>query len=83
LRRFAVFACFLFLLAAQRTEATDTTAHNFSCDGKMTGPLISENKPELLHNLGLVVNLAERTVSFAGNAAPFSKVDAARYLFSR
>jgi hypothetical protein len=44
--------------------------------------LTSDAKPELIYNVGLVVNFVEKTVSFAGFVAPFVKVDAANISFN-
>ena len=66
--------------ATQRIEATEATVIDFSCEGKITSAL--SEKPEPTHNVGLVVNLVEKTVSFAGYVAPFNKVDAANIYFS-
>jgi hypothetical protein len=74
----AVVTCWAATSYAQGASAT---VLYFSCEGKLTGTLISEEKPEQLHNVGLVVNLAERTVSFGGFVAPFNKVDAANIYF--
>src|SRR5262245_50949427 len=59
-----------------------TTTLIFACEGKLTGSAISEDKPEALHNVGLVVNLKDRTVSFGGFVAPFNKVDEANIYFN-
>lgn len=53
---------------------------NFSCEGKTTDAITGE-KGEAVNNIGLVVNLAAKTVSFAGFTAPFNTVDAANIYF--
>jgi hypothetical protein len=68
------FFALICAVALGRAQA-QTTMLNFACEGKMTGTLISEEKPESLHNVGLVVNLADKTVSFGGFVAPFSSCE--------
>ena len=73
----AAFTCLPLLLGTQ--GSAQTTLLNFSCEGK-TGGWGETQEP--LHNIGLVVNLADKTVSFAGYVAPFKTVDAANIYFS-
>src|SRR5262249_50277527 len=70
----SVGVCVLFALTwapALGCAQAQTTTLIFACEGKLTGSAISEDKPEPLHNVGLVVNLKDRTVSFGGFVAPF------------
>lgn len=82
--RSLIVSCVLFAVtcwaSATQAQGSGATVLNFSCDGTMEDTLTGE-KDNPIHNLGLVVNLVERTVSFASYVAPFKKVDAANISF--
>ena len=72
----AVFGLLPFVLAAPHAQAAKTAAITFSCDGKISNVLARDSTPEVMNNVGLVVNLTEKNVSFAGYVAPIVEVDA-------
>jgi hypothetical protein len=60
-------------------QAAEPTIITLSCDGKLTDAKVSDEKP--INKMGIVVNLAERTVSFSGYVVGIEKVDAANISF--
>jgi hypothetical protein len=63
-------------------SGTETTMFTLSCDGTMTNLVWhSDNKPEPVTNMGLVVNLLEHTVTGFAFPARIYKTDAARVEF--
>ena len=73
----AAASCFSSTGHAQGGGAT---VLNFSCDGKTVDALTGD-QGQPVHHIGLVVNLAEKSVLFSGYVAPFSRVDAANVYF--
>ena len=73
-------ACLLIVLATPRLlNAQQPTLLNFACEGELTDGSTGDKGESV--NIGLVVNLVEKTVSFAGYVARFQKVDAANIYF--
>jgi len=72
------------LLGGQLANAAEATVITLSCDG--TAKIVGDDetgKPEPIKKMGLVVNLAEHTVSgFPGIVAHIDSVDATSILFS-
>jgi hypothetical protein len=62
-------------------QATETTVITLSCDGTIRETSANATQ-EPINKMGLVVNLAEHTVSFAGYVAQIDKVDAANISFT-
>jgi hypothetical protein len=77
----AALVCLSILLGTSGLVATaQPTLLSFACNGTMKDGLNGE-KGDPVQNIGAVVNLADKTVSFAGFTAPFNKVDAANIYF--
>lgn len=70
------------LLAWHHAQAAEPTVITLSCDGKLTNTKVSNAKPESISKMGLVVNFAERTVSFSGHLVGIDKADVAHISFS-
>ena len=68
------------LSSTSHAQGTGATLLNFSCDGK-TVDVVTGDKGGPVHHIGLVVNLADKNVSFSGYVAPFVRVDAANVYF--
>ena len=68
-------------LPALQAFAAETAVITLSCDAKVTDLKASDAKPELLPNVGVVVNFTEHTVSFNGYVIPITGVDAANVSF--
>jgi hypothetical protein len=79
--RRTALVCLSILLAMSCLATAQPTLLSFACEGKVTDAMTGE-KGQPVHNMGFVVNLAERTVSFGGYVAPFKKVDAANIYFN-
>jgi hypothetical protein len=74
---------FLTLAVADRhAQAAEPTVITLSCDGKLTNTKVRNAKPEPITKMNLVVNFAERTVSFSGHLVGIDKVDIAHVSFS-
>jgi hypothetical protein len=71
-----------FVVAESHAEATEPTVITLSCDGKLTNTRVSNAKPEPISKMNLVVNFAERTVSFSGHLVGIHKADVAHISFS-
>jgi hypothetical protein len=69
--------------AAHWARGAEPTVVAFSCDGRIFDARSSLAKPQPVNKMGLVVNLAERTVSgFQDVVAHIDKIDAADIAFS-
>ncbi len=75
----AAVPCWPVASSAQPDEPKIIT---MSCDGKMVNARTSDATPEPISKLGVVVNLSEKTVSFAGYKARIDNIDAANISFS-
>jgi hypothetical protein len=74
---------FLALAVADRHAKTaESTVITLSCDGKLTNTKVRNAEPEPITKMNLVVNFAERTVSFAGHLVGIDKADVAHISFS-
>jgi hypothetical protein len=60
----------LLLMVGQHARAAEPKVITLSCDGTFTNVT-----PEPMEKMGVVVNLDERTVSFAGYVARFKEAD--------
>jgi hypothetical protein len=69
------------LLVGRYAQAAESPVITLSCDGTITDTRASDAKPESINKMGLVVNLAEHTVSFAGYVVRIDNVDAANISF--
>jgi len=69
-------------LVGHHAQAAEPTLLTLSCNGKVTrSTKASEPQPEPINNVGLVVNLADRTVSFLGFVAQIESIDASNVSF--
>jgi hypothetical protein len=66
------------LLAWPDAQAAETLVLSLLCDGTMT---MTDAQPEPVNKMGLVVNLADRTVTFRGYVAQIESVDDADISF--
>jgi hypothetical protein len=74
---------FLMLAVADRhAQAAEPTVITLSCDGKLTNTKVRNAKQESITKMDLVVNFAERTVSFSGHLAGIDNADVAHISFS-
>ncbi len=82
--KITALALMAIVFAWQQAEAGEATVITLSCDG--TAKVVGDDetgKPESIKMMGLVVNLAEHTVSgFPGIVAHIDSVDATNILFS-
>jgi hypothetical protein len=70
-------------MPAQHAEAAEPKVITLSCNGTLTETMFGqEQPPEQMDNVGVVVNLDERTVSFLGSVVHIHNVDAAYMNFS-
>jgi hypothetical protein len=80
--RIATAALVLLSLHASRALAAEKVVITLSCDGTLTDARSPKREPLKINNLGVVVNLAEETVSFGGYVTRIDKVDAANISFN-
>jgi hypothetical protein len=71
-----------FAAADRQAHATEPTVITLSCDGKITNTRVRNAKPEPITNMNLVVNFAERTISFSNHLVGIDKADVAHISFS-
>ena len=73
---------FLSLVIVAHAQATEPTVITLSCDGTVkTNVGNNEGQRKTINKVGVVVDLAEQTVSFAGYVAHIENVDAAAVFF--
>jgi hypothetical protein len=70
------------MLAVAHAQAAEPTVITLSCDGKLTNSKVRNAKQESITKMDLVVNFAERTVSFSGHLAGIDNADVAHISFS-
>jgi len=80
--KLAVMTCLTFAAADPYALGAEPTVITLSCDGKLTNTRLSNAKPQPINKMNLVVNFAERTVSFSGHSAGIDKADVAHISFS-
>ena len=71
----------LTMIGFSLAQAEEPTAITLSCDGTTKAYLKSEESINPVTKMGVIVNLAERTVSFDGHVAHIDHVDAAVIYF--
>lgn len=74
--------CLTFVAADRYALGAEPTVITLSCDGKLTNTRVSNAKPQPINKMDLIVNFAERTVSFSGHSAGIDKADIAHISFS-
>jgi hypothetical protein len=57
----------LSLVLGDHAQATEPSVIMLSCDGKLTNIKVRNVKPQPINKMGLVVDFAERTISFLGS----------------
>jgi len=72
----------LSLIVGGHAQASEPTVIAFSCDGKLTNIKVKNTKPQPISKVDLVVDFAERTVSFSGHLVGIDKADVAHISFS-
>lgn len=73
---------FLSLVIVAHAQASEPTVITLSCEGTVkTNVGNNEGQRKVINKVGVVVDLAEQTVSFAGYAAHIENVDAAIVFF--
>jgi len=78
----AIVTCLTFVAADCCALGAEPTVITLSCDGKLTNTRVSSAKPQAINKMTLVVNFAERTVSFSGHFAGIDRADVAHISFS-
>jgi hypothetical protein len=78
----AVMAFLACAVADHYGRAAEPAVISLSCDGKLTNTKVSDAKPQSISQLTLVVNFAERTVSFSGHLVGIDQADVAHISFS-
>jgi hypothetical protein len=68
------------LAMVENALPAEPTVITLSCDGQMLAGVNA--KPETVSKIGVVVNLAEQTVSFLGHVVTIDEVDTTRIHFS-
>ena len=71
----------LTMIGFSLAQAEEPTAITLSCDGTTKAYVKSEESINPVTKMGVIVNLAERTVSFDGHVAHIDHVDAAVIYF--
>jgi hypothetical protein len=77
-----VLTVFGFVAAARCALGAEPSVITLSCDGKLTDTRAGNAKPRPINKLNLVVNFADKTVSFSGHSAGIDKADVAHISFS-
>jgi hypothetical protein len=77
-----VMTILVLAVADRYAQAAEPTVITLSCDGKLTNTKIRNAKPEPITKVNLVVNFAERTVSFSSHLVGIDNADAAHISFS-
>src|SRR5271168_774691 len=72
----------LALAAMRHAQAAEPTVITLSCDGTVQDSRANVGKGKSIKNMGLVTNLAERTVSFSSYVIHIDNVTAANISFS-
>jgi hypothetical protein len=72
----------LSLVLGGHAQAIEPNVIMLSCDGKLTNIKVRNAKPQPINKMGLVVDFAERTISFQSHLVGIDKADVARISFS-
>jgi hypothetical protein len=80
--KISVMSLLAFAAADRHAHAAEPTVITLSCDGNVTNTRVRNAKPEPITKMNLVVNFAERTVSFSGHLVGIDKADVAHVSFS-
>jgi hypothetical protein len=70
-----VMIVFAFAAAELCALAAEPSVIKLSCDGKLTNTRVGNAKPQPINKMNMVVNLADKTVSFSGHSAGIDKAD--------
>jgi hypothetical protein len=79
--KISALALLSFVLGGH-AQATEPTVITLSCDGKLTDIKVKNTKPQRISRMHLVVDFAERTVSFSSHLVGIEKADVAHISFS-
>ena len=77
--RFAFLLCFALALPAKAQQQGSTIT--LSCDGTSKPIAVSGAEPDPITNLGIIVNGADRTVTFTDHVTPITGLTAAQVSF--
>ena len=82
--RFAALGVFAALLLSSALAQQQQSSIILSCNGtnKLTGITAADVKPDSITNLGIIVNLADRTVTFMDYVTPVTLISATFVSFS-
>jgi hypothetical protein len=80
--KIAAMTVFTFAAAGRCALAVEPSVIALSCDGRLTNTGVSNAKPQPINKMNMVVNFADKTVSFSGHSAAIDKADVARISFS-
>jgi hypothetical protein len=80
--KIAAMTVFAFAGVERCALAAEPSIIALSCDGKLTNTRVSNAKPQPINKMNMVVNFADKTVSFSGHSAGIDKADVARISFS-
>ena len=67
--KITVMTLLMLAVADRHAQAAEPAVITLSCDGKLTNTKVRNAKQEPITKMDLVVNFAERTVSFSGHLA--------------
>jgi len=80
--KIAAMTVFTFAAAGRCALAAEPSVIALSCDCRLTNTRVSNAKPQPINKMNMVVNFADKTVSFSGHSAGIDKADVARISFS-
>jgi hypothetical protein len=80
--KITVLTVFAFVAAERCTQGAEPSVITLSCDGNLTNTRAGNAKPQPINKLNMVVNFADKTVSFSGHSAGIDKADVAHISFS-
>jgi hypothetical protein len=80
--KIAAMAVFAFAGVERCALAAEPFVIALSCHGRLTNTRVSNAKPQPINKMNMVVNFADKTVSFSGHSAGIDKADVARISFS-
>ena len=80
--KISVMTVFAFAAAAHYALGAEPSVITLSCDGRLTNTRVANAKPQPINRMNMVVNFADKTVSFSGHSAGIDKADVAHISFS-
>jgi hypothetical protein len=80
--KITVMTVFALAAAEHCALGAEPSVITLSCDGRLTDTRVGSAKPQPINGMNMVVNFADKTVSFSGHSAGIDKADIARISFS-